>query len=163
MVFSATIGAVLALVVIASPADRPGSSILQNFLDEYFPNSQAAASLLDPGSIQPASFKETQTKASFPRFIVRFDEGVPAKTAMRSFRENRSLGRKQFDAWVAEDERFNGFRLEGLTPSGEAVISYVVAGAEKADPDLLRRLTRQLTDAPDVIYADPFQFIGMTH
>lgn len=166
MVFSATIGAVLALIVIATPIDRAGSSIVQNLLDKYAPNAPSTLEILELNLgvaeanevVEPV---EEPTPPTLPRFIVRFDENVPAKTAMRSFRENRTLGRQQFADWVASDDRFSGFQLEGLTLSGEAIVSYTGLGADKINPELLRHLTRQLMDAPDVIYADPFQFIGL--
>lgn len=162
MAMAAAIGATLALIVIATPIDRAGGSILQNVIDQFFNKPPSTLELLElEGGLEDETPVQPETKTVKPRFIVRFEEEVPARAAMRSFRENRTLGRQQFDEWVAADERFAGFRLEGLTLAGEAVISYDGIGSEKPSSALLKQLTRQLTDAPDVIYADPFQFVSM--
>ncbi len=165
MTLSAMIGAVLALVVIATPIDRAGRSIFHNFIEPVFAgqNPLTGKSLeLEGGSQEDILPQQASLPDSIkPRFIVRFDQEVQAVNALRAFRENRARGRELFAEWSSREDRFAGFSLEGLTPSGEAVISYDGIGSDKPDATLLRQLTRQLTDAPYVIYADPFQFFSL--
>ncbi|MAP96414.1 MAG: hypothetical protein CMK07_15825 [Ponticaulis sp.] len=160
MAFSAVLGASLALIVLVTPADRAGSPLFDELMrpiEERFNLATLSSNELLGGD--PTVNTPSNDRAVYPRFIIRFEDSATAAEALRSFRENRTRGRELFDAWAETEERFKGFRLEGLTPSGEAVISY--RGDESAnDSNRIRQLTRQLLDAPFVIYADSSQFVG---
>ena len=77
---------------------------------------------------------------------------------LRTYKENRRQGRQDFAEWSRETGTFRGFVLEGISTSGEAILSYRQTDLTSADPVVLRDLTRRLTDASDVAYADPYQF-----
>ena len=156
---SAALGAVITLVLIVTPKDRAGGPLLQQALEPMI--SQLGISdensTLEGGELALNDDLEAHPGTE-ARFIVRFADSVQAGKALYVFRENRERGTEIFNEWAATQERFKGFELKTLTPSGEAVLAYHMTSSRAPDEARLKQLTRQLSDAPEVVYADPGPF-----
>jgi hypothetical protein len=157
--FSAAAGALITLFLVVTPKDRAGGPLLRQALNPIV--NQLGLSedpnLLDGGEL--ALHKPDTSPKSEARFIVRFADSDQAGKTLYVFRENRARGSAAFKAWAEQQERFRGFELKTVTPAGEAVLAIQVPFSRSPDEAHLKQLTRQLTDAPEVIYADPAPFL----
>lgn len=159
--FSATLGAMIALLIVVTPVHAAGGPILSKFVEpvmgffrSHIPGGETLA-----GAEEDTPVDLTETSEPWqPRFVVRFEDAAPAMQMLRAYKEDRRQGRQDFAEWSRETETFRGFVLEGISTSGEAILSYRQTGLTIANQNMLRDLTRRLTDAPDVAYADAYQY-----
>lgn len=164
--FSTIMGAMIALLIVVTPVHAAGGPLLSSVLDPIVKIIQSrmegaetlAGADENPEATDADQAVEEASSPWQPRFIVRFEDVAPAMEMLRTYKENRRQGRQDFAEWSRETGTFRGFVLEGISTSGEAILSYRQTDLTSADPVVLRDLTRRLTDASDVAYADPYQF-----
>lgn len=90
-----------------------------------------------------------------PRFIVRFENAPEAERILRLYRESRSAARLAFADYAQAEQNLQGFSLVGLTPSGEAVLSWDSLDADRQAAPPIDALVERLNAQTGVRYADP--------
>ncbi len=90
-----------------------------------------------------------------PRFIVRFENAPEAERILRLYRQSRSAARLEFGKYAQGQRNLAGFSLVGLTPSGEAVLSWDDVGSQALNVPPIDALVERLTNQAGVRYADP--------
>lgn len=156
----AMIGAMLVLLVLVRPADSNSDPILSGVATAV--TDIADTGRLDAFTFQNEVIEDTSPARAFgrpwpPRFIVRFDPHGEGAVFLRNFRENRHAARAGFENWASESPVFSGFHLEGLTSSGEAILSYRGVGETAPSLTLQGELIQRLNSSPYVIYTTPFE------
>ena len=156
----AMMGAMLVLLTLVTPADRTGSPLIVSAVErleglshprELIRTSTRAGTIVDTTSELPFGTPWP------PRFIVSISSHSDAAGFLRTFRENRGAARARFAEWAATEPTFQGFHLEGLTTSGDAVLSYREAGETSPSDELETRLMERLNASPDVRHTTPFR------
>lgn len=158
MALSCLAASVIALGFFVTPPNRGGGPVFVEALKPVMERFGLSESFFELAGGDNSSGASDNAGDQNLRFIVRFENSEEAETAMRVFRENRGRGAQNFAEWADGTERFRGFRLVAVTPAGEAVLSYEGLLDQNDGEDTIRRLTRQLTEAPGVVYADPDPF-----
>ncbi len=148
-------GAMTVMLTLVAPADRAGEPVLAYAVeqfDEFVRPAELFRTNTRAGLINEADLPNAYGTPWPPRFIVSLSSHSEAAHFLRTFRENRGAARAQFAEWAKSNPTFQGFYLEGITTSGEAVLTYRMASDTRPAGELEVALTRQLNASGDVRY-----------
>ena len=149
----AMVGAMAVLLTMVPPADRQSAPIIMDAAERFDGLSRPAEIIrasTRAGIISETEATQTSGAPQPPRFIVSLSSHSEAAHFLRTFRENRGAARAQFADWTKANPTFRGFYLEGITTSGEAILTYRLAGDPRPAGELEVALTRQLNASGDV-------------